>query len=443
SRARLVDEVDRLVGEEPVVDVTVGKVGRRDQGRVGDGHPVVRLVAVAQALEDLDGVRQRRLGDLDRLEAPLEGRVLLDVLAELVQRGRTDRLELTTSQHRLEDGRSVDRALGGAGTDEGVDLVDEQDDVAAGPDLLEDLLQPLLEVTAVARTGNKGTEVEGVDLLVLERLGHLALDDVLGEALDDGGLADAGLADQDRVVLGAPGQHMHDTLDLLAAADDRVELALAGGLGQVAAELVKDQRPGRSALGRTDSGALVLLALVAAEQLVDLVTDPVEVGTKLHEHLGCDTLALADQAEQDVLGPDVVVAELQRLAQAQLEDLLGARGEGDVARRGLLALADVLLDLLADGVQGDAEVLQRLRRNAFALVDQAEQDVLGPDVVVVEHARFLLRKHDHPAGPVSKPFEHGSSLLAIEIPRCYLGAPRVTYAVLDQYVIGTTTPYAG
>ena len=56
-----------------------------------------------------------------------------------------------------------------------------------------------------------------------------------------------------------------------------------------------------------------------------------EVGAQLHEHLGGDALALADEAEEDVLGADVVVAELQRLAERQLEDLLGARGEGDVA----------------------------------------------------------------------------------------------------------------
>ena len=189
-----------------------------------------------------------------------------------------------------------------------------------------------------------------------------------------------------------------------------VELALAGGLGQVAAELVKDQRPGRGALGRTDAGTLVLLALVAAQQLDNLLTDPVEVGAELDEHLGGHTLTLANQAEQDVLGPDVVVAKLKRLAQAQLEDLLGARGKGDVTGRGLLTLADDLLNLFTHGIQGDPEVLQRLCRDAFALVDQAEQDVLGSDVVVVEHARLFLRKHHYPAGPVGKPFKHRSSL---------------------------------
>ena len=82
-------------------------------------------------------------------------------------------------------------------------LVDEQDDVAAGADLLEHLLQSLFEVTAVAAARNERTKVKGVQLLVLESLGHLALDDVLRQPFDDGGLADARLADEHRVVLGA------------------------------------------------------------------------------------------------------------------------------------------------------------------------------------------------------------------------------------------------
>ena len=57
--AGLVDEVDGLVGQEPVADVAVGEVRGRDQRVVGEVHAVVRLVPVAQALQDLDGVRRR------------------------------------------------------------------------------------------------------------------------------------------------------------------------------------------------------------------------------------------------------------------------------------------------------------------------------------------------------------------------------------------------
>ena len=132
-----------------------------------------------------------------------------------------------------------------------------------------------------------------------------------------------------------------------------------------------------------------------------------QVGAELHEHLGGDALALADEPEEDVLGADVVVAELQRLPERELEDLLGARREGDVARRRGAALADDLLDLRADGLEGDAEGLEGLGGDAFALVDQPEQDVLGADVAVVEEASLLLGQDHHSAGPVGEPFEQG------------------------------------
>ena len=77
------------------------------------------------------------------------------------------------------------------------------------------------------------------DALALQPLGHVAGDDALREALDDRRLADAGLADQHRVVLRAAREHLDDAADLLVAADHRVELALLGQRGQVAAELLE------------------------------------------------------------------------------------------------------------------------------------------------------------------------------------------------------------
>ncbi len=202
--------------------------------------------------------------DLHRLEAALERGVLLDVLAVLVEGGRADGLQLTAGQLRLEDRRGVDRALRGTRTDQRVQLVDEQDDVAAAVDLLEDLLQPFLEVTAVAGTGDQRTEVERVELLVLQRLGgDLAVDDGLRETLDDGGLADTGLTDEHRIVLGAAGQHLHDPLDFLRAADDRIELALERSLREVASELVQHERRRRGGAGLAAARAGLLGGLLA------------------------------------------------------------------------------------------------------------------------------------------------------------------------------------
>ena len=49
--------------------------------------------------------------------------------------------------------------------------------------------------------------------------------------------------------------------------------------------------------------------------------------------------------------------------------------------------------------------LERLGRDALALVDQAEQDVLGPDVVVVEEARLFLREDHDPSCSVGEALE--------------------------------------
>ena len=233
---RLVDQVDRLVGQEPVGDVPRRQLGRRHQGRVLDLDLVVDLVALLEAAEDGDRVVDRGLADEDRLEPALERRVLLDVLAELVERGRADAAELAARQGRLEQVGGVHRPFGLAGADDQVQLVDEQDDPALRlGDLLEDGLEPLFELAAELGSGDQGAHVERDQPAVLQALGHVARDDALGQPLDDGGLAHAGLADQDRVVLGAAAEDLDDAADLGIAADDRVHLALARQLDQVAA----------------------------------------------------------------------------------------------------------------------------------------------------------------------------------------------------------------
>ena len=64
-------------------------------------------------------------------------------------------------KRRLEDVRGVDRALGGAGADERVELVDEEDRVVDVPELLDDLLQALLELAAVLSCPRPGTRYRG------------------------------------------------------------------------------------------------------------------------------------------------------------------------------------------------------------------------------------------------------------------------------------------
>src|SRR5207245_7180420 len=65
----------------------------------------------------------------------------------------------------------------------------------------------------------------------------VAADGPRAVALAARGLADARLANEHRIVLGAAREHLDHAPDLLVAADDRVDLALAREVGEVAAVL--------------------------------------------------------------------------------------------------------------------------------------------------------------------------------------------------------------
>ncbi len=230
----LVDEVDGLVRQLAGGDVAVREGCRRDERGIGDGHLVVRLVPFLQPAQDRDGVLDTGLADEDLLEATLERRILLDVLAVLVEGRRADHPQLTAGEHGLEHVGGRDGSLAAARADECVQLVDEGDDAAVGVvDLLEHGLEAFLELTAVLRPGDEGREVEGDQLLVLERVGDVAGDDSLGEPLDDGRLADTRFADEHGVVLGASGQHLADPADFRIPPDHRIELSALRDLGEV------------------------------------------------------------------------------------------------------------------------------------------------------------------------------------------------------------------
>ena len=219
------------------------------------------LVALPQTTPDGDGVLHRGLTDEDLLETTLQGRVLLDVLAVLVKGGRADHPQLTASQHRLEHIAGVHRAFArSSGTDDGVQLIDEGDDVPLGLlDLVEDGLETFLELAAVLGARDHRGQVQGDDPATLQGVGDVPGHHSLGQPLDDGGLADTGLADEDRVVLGTSRQDLDDATDLLVATDDWVELAGASALGEIDGVLGQG---GLSALGLLGGDATVTTSLV-------------------------------------------------------------------------------------------------------------------------------------------------------------------------------------
>ena len=195
---------------------------------------MVRFVALLEPTQDRDCVFDRRFADEHLLEATLERGILLDVLAVLVEGRRSDEAQFAASEHGLEHIGRGDGTLAPTRAHERVQLVDERDDLPVGVvDLLQHGLEPLLELTAVFRARDERREVERDELLVFKRVGDVTRDDALGEPLDDGRLADAGFADEHRVVLGAARKHLAHAPDLGITPDHGVELARPGDVGEV------------------------------------------------------------------------------------------------------------------------------------------------------------------------------------------------------------------
>src|SRR5437773_1778587 len=85
----------RAFSETAVVDVLCRKLGGQLDRVVGERHAVMRLVVALQALEDVDGLLDGRLADLDLLEAARQRAVALEGRLVLRIRRRADAAQLS------------------------------------------------------------------------------------------------------------------------------------------------------------------------------------------------------------------------------------------------------------------------------------------------------------------------------------------------------------
>ncbi|MNJ69704.1 hypothetical protein D3C77_660870 [compost metagenome] len=77
-----------------------------------------------------------------------------------------------------------------------MDLIDEENGLRPLAQLVQQRLEALFEITTVFGTGQQGAQVKGIDHALRQQIRHLSVDNSLGQAFGDGGLADTGLTDQ-------------------------------------------------------------------------------------------------------------------------------------------------------------------------------------------------------------------------------------------------------
>ena len=323
ARARFVNHVNGLVGQETILNVALGQRYRRLQRFVGEMHVMVRLVAVAQAFHDANGLFRGRFGNRKRLETARQGAVLLEVLAEFFKRGGANNLNLTTAQRRLQNSRSVNGTFGGTGANQRVNLIDEQDDLAIILHFLDALLQALFEFATELAACHQRGYVQRDNALAAQQIGHLVRHNELGQPFHYSGFAHTRLAQQQRVVLLATRQNLHHALYFFRAADNRVQLAIARFFRKIGAEFLQDALLRRFAAERIVARQHRSLP----HQVVQHAADVIARHTQAVKHVKSGSFALAHNAQQQVLGGNVALAHLQRLAQGVLQNALHTRRE--------------------------------------------------------------------------------------------------------------------
>ena len=298
------------------------------------------------------------------------------------------------AERRLEQVRGVHGAAGrGAGADHGVDLVDEQDRAGIGLKLLDDLLEPLLEIAAIARAGKQRAHVEREHGRIAQHVRHFAMDDAPRQPFGDRGLADAGFADEQRIVLLPPAQHLDGAADLGIAADQRIDLALARLLVEVDAIGVERVALFLRLVAVLGVGVFVGAAHRArfrhARPLGDAVADIVDRVVARHvlllQEIGGVALALGEDRDQHVGAGHLLAARRLDVDHRALDDALEAGGGLGI----LGAVGDQIVEFRFE--IGDETAAQLVQidiarphdRRRVLILDQREQQVLERGVFVM------------------------------------------------------------
>src|SRR5713226_7415536 len=222
---RLIDQVNGLVRKEAVRNITVGKRGRGENRRILDAHSVVHFIALLQPAQNGYSVFDRRFADQYQLEPALQRGIFLDVLFVFVERGGADGAQFAARQGRLEHVGRIHGAFRRACSHQGVQLVDEEDDLTFGfGDFFQYSLQPVFKFAAEFRSRYQRRQVQGNQTLGLQHVRHIAGNDPLRQAFNNRGLPHARFADQHRVVFRAARQDLHYAANLFVAPDNWVEL---------------------------------------------------------------------------------------------------------------------------------------------------------------------------------------------------------------------------
>ena len=163
SCPHLVHCVYGLVGEIAVGDVSFCQFGTSFQCLIIISDMVMLFVPFLDVVEYLDCLAERCRLDQHFLETPFEGPILFNAVSILVKRSRSYTLYGAAGQRRLHNVGRVHAPRGASRSYQGVDFVDEDNDVRVLFKLFEQRPNPFLKLSSVLGAGHDSRHVQRHD----------------------------------------------------------------------------------------------------------------------------------------------------------------------------------------------------------------------------------------------------------------------------------------
>ena len=195
---------------------------------------MVVLVAFFQSTKYWNSVYFARFVYHDGLETTFERLVFLEILLIFIECCCTYSTQFASCKGWLQNVGSIHCALSATCSDERVDFVDEENDVAFSVGyLFDDTFQSFLELAFVLRACYQRTHIQRVELLVFQVFWHVATYNTFCQTFYNGSLTRTRFADKYRIVLRSSWKNLQYAAYFLVAAYYWVELSWPSVFNQV------------------------------------------------------------------------------------------------------------------------------------------------------------------------------------------------------------------
>ena len=194
------------------------------------------------------------------------------------------------------------------------------------------------------------------------------------QTFDDRGFADAGFANQHRIVFRSTRQHLNRAADFVVAANDRIEFSLAGLIRKVT----------RIFCQRLIIRFGVLIGNPrAAARLLDHFQQIVAINAVLTQDLSRFTVFLVSDRQQQMLGRDVLVLHLLGLLSARRKNFGKTRAEILLTTLNARKTRDCRFAVVLHNLDVRPQLTQQWTNDAFGLFEHRAKNVLRLDLLIL------------------------------------------------------------